>query len=112
MLNCGLICVIRGNKEIILGNPEDETKLKAGTMDWLEVGNQGIVRIDRIVAVGSTESAPVRRLLAALPLTKIISLTGGQRRRSVIVLDSDHVVLTPLSIRQLRQLLVENAYER
>lgn len=79
-------------------------------MEWLEIRDQGMVKVDRIVAVASTDAAPVRRLLAALPQTKIISLTGGRRRRSVIMLDSDHVVLTALSVRQVRQYLGDNGY--
>lgn len=74
-------------------------------MDWINIENQGIVTIDRIVAIAPADSAPIKRLLATLPLSKIISLTGGQRRRSVIVLDSDHVVLTSLSPSQLARLL-------
>ena len=76
-------------------------------MQWLEIEDQGLVLVDRIVAVGASDSAPVRRLIATLPLTKVVSLTGGRRRRTVIVLDSDHVVLTALSVTQVRLLIAQ-----
>jgi len=76
-------------------------------MQGLLIDDQGLVIVERIVAVGPAESAPMRRLLAALPLTKVINLTGGQRRQSVLILDSDHVVITPLSVAEVEAALTE-----
>ena len=77
-------------------------------MNWIEIDTLGIVITDRIVAVGPSETAAMRRLLAALPLSKIVSLTGGQRRQSVIILDSDHVVVTAVPLPQLVKLLADS----
>lgn len=74
-------------------------------MKWLDVKGQGLVRGDRIVAVGRAEAAAMKRLISAVPLDKIISLTAGRKRQSVIVLDSGHVVITALTVAQIGQLL-------
>ena len=72
---------------------------------WIQIGTVGMVLADRIVAVGPVESAPIKRLLAALPLDKIVVLTGGRRRQSVLVLDSGHVVVTALDVAEVEAAL-------
>ncbi len=69
--------------------------------NWIAIGDVGVVAADRIVAVGPIESAPIKRLVAALPLARIVVLTGGRRRQSVLVLDSGHVVVTALSVAEI-----------
>lgn len=49
--------------------------------------------------------APVATGVAALPLSKLIDLTGGRQRRAVVILDSDHAVLTALTIAEVEALL-------
>jgi regulator of extracellular matrix RemA (YlzA/DUF370 family) len=58
-----------------------------------------------MVAVASYEAAPIRRLVASLPLAKVIDLTGGRQRRAVVILDSDHAVLTALDVAEVAALL-------
>jgi len=72
---------------------------------WLTVDLWGMVSIARIVAVGMTSSAPIRRLLNATPPAKVLILTGGQRRKTVLVLDSGHVVITPLTLQEIANAL-------
>jgi len=74
-------------------------------MNWIVIEDYGIVMAQRVVALGRSDSAPMRRLVEALPLSKVIGMTGGRRRRSVIVLDSGHVVLTALPVARLELLL-------
>ncbi len=74
---------------------------------WIQIGNVGVVMADRVVAVGPVESAPIKRLLASLPLEKIVVLTGGRRRRSVLVLDSGHAVVTAMSVAEIETALRE-----
>jgi regulator of extracellular matrix RemA (YlzA/DUF370 family) len=44
----------------------------------------------------------MRRLLAALPRDKVITLTGGRRRMSVVLLDTGHAVITALQVADLQ----------
>lgn len=72
---------------------------------WIEIDGMGLITVGRIVAVGLAESAPIKRLLAHAPETKVINLTGSRKRRTVAILDSGHMVITPLSVRQITYLL-------
>ena len=79
-------------------------------MIWLELEQQGIVNAGRIVAVGGAQPAGMKRLLGAAPPEHIVDLTSGQRRQSLLVLDSGHVVITALSVEEVAGLL--NCVER
>jgi regulator of extracellular matrix RemA (YlzA/DUF370 family) len=79
---------------------------------WIEIDGMGLIAADRVVAVGLAESAPIKRLLAQAPETKVVNLTGGHKRQTVVILDSGHVVITPLSVGQLTYLLNRAREER
>lgn len=54
-----------------------------------------MVAADRIVAVVSPESAPIKRLVMdAKDAGRTIDVTCGRRTRAVIITDSEHVVLS------------------
>ncbi len=66
-------------------------------MKLLNVGFGNMVNAARMVAIVSPESAPVKRLVQdARDAGRVIDATCGRRTRAVIVMDSDHVVLSPL----------------
>lgn len=52
----------------------------------------------RVVALVSPDSAPAKRMIGeAKENGRIIDCTSGKRTKSVIITDSDHVVLSSLS---------------
>jgi regulator of extracellular matrix RemA (YlzA/DUF370 family) len=64
-------------------------------MKLLNVGYGNVVVASRVVAVVAPTAAPVRRLrVEARDRTKLIDATRGRKTRSVIVTDSDHVILS------------------
>ncbi|MBP3453639.1 MAG: DUF370 domain-containing protein [Clostridia bacterium] len=66
-------------------------------MKLLNVGFGNMVNTTRMVAIVSPDSAPVKRLVQdARDAGRVIDATCGRRTRAVIVMDSDHVVLSPL----------------
>ena len=66
-------------------------------MKLLNVGFGNMVNANRMVAIVGPESAPVKRLVQdARDAGRVIDATCGRRTRAVIVMDSDHVVLSPL----------------
>ena len=66
-------------------------------MILVNVGFGNMVAAGRIVAIVAPDSAPVRRLVQdARDAAKVIDATSGRKTRAVIVMDSDHVVLSPL----------------
>ena len=67
-----------------------------------------MVAAGRIVAVVSAEPSPIRRLReAAGRHQKLIDATNGRRTRTVIITDSDHVVLSSLQPETVAQRLAE-----
>ena len=68
------------------------------TDGWIAVGVSGYIQQRRIVGVSGVNTAPMRRLLQATPAASIIVLTGGNRRQTVALLDSGHVVITALTL--------------
>ena len=66
-------------------------------MKLLNVGFGNMVNTTRMGAIVSPDSAPVKRLVQdARDAGRVIDATCGRRTRAVIVMDSDHVVLSPL----------------
>lgn len=63
----------------------------------LNVGHGNAVVSSRILAIVSPRSAPIKRLRKEAQKTgKVIDVTEGRQTRSVIVLDTGHVVLSAL----------------
>jgi extracellular matrix regulatory protein A len=66
-------------------------------MRLINIGFGNMIVAERIVAVVSPDSAPVKRLVQeARDLKKIVDATQGRRTRAVIVTDSGHVVLSAI----------------
>ena len=56
-----------------------------------------MVNADRVVAVVSPESAPIKRIIhEAEEKGILINATYGRRTRAVIVTDSEHVILSSI----------------
>lgn len=64
-------------------------------MHLLNVGFGNTVMVDRVLAVVHTGSSPSRKIKElAKKGERLIDVTEGRRTRSIIVLDSNHVVLS------------------
>ena len=64
-------------------------------MQLLNVGFGNTVMATRIIAVVNTGSSPARKLKeVARKSHKLIDVTEGRRTRSILVMDSNHVVLS------------------
>jgi regulator of extracellular matrix RemA (YlzA/DUF370 family) len=65
----------------------------------LNVGYGNVVLSSRVVAVVGPSAAPIRRLREeARERGKLIDATEGRKTRSVIVTDSDHVILSAVHL--------------
>lgn len=61
----------------------------------VNIGFGNIVSANRIVAIISPDSAPIKRIITeARDRGMLIDATYGRRTRAVIVTDSDHVILS------------------
>lgn len=63
-------------------------------MQLVNIGFGNIVSVNKIVTIVTPESAPIKRLVQeAKDEKKAVDATCGRRTRSVIIMDSGHVVL-------------------
>jgi regulator of extracellular matrix RemA (YlzA/DUF370 family) len=66
-------------------------------MTLINIGFGNVVASGRVVAVISSDSAPVRRLISdSRESGTLIDATCGRRTRAVIITDSGHIILTQL----------------
>jgi regulator of extracellular matrix RemA (YlzA/DUF370 family) len=72
----------------------------------IPIGYGNVVLAQRIVAVISPDSSPVRRLREeAQGAGKLVDATHGRRTRAIIITDSDHVILSALQPETISQRL-------
>jgi len=73
-------------------------------MKLLNVGFGNTVMVERIVAVVNTGSSPARKLKElAKKEGKLVDVTEGRRTRSILVMDSNHVVLSSVQSDTITQ---------
>ena len=66
-------------------------------MKFINVGFGNMVSADRVVALANPDSAPIKRLIQdSKDDGRAIDVTCGRRTRSVIITDSDHVILSAI----------------
>ena len=64
----------------------------------LNLGYGNLVVASRVVAIVSPQSAPMKRLRdEASSRGKLVDATQGRRTRSIVVTDSDHVILSAVN---------------
>jgi extracellular matrix regulatory protein A len=74
------------------------------TTKLVNIGYGNVVAAPRIVAVISPDSAPMKRLKDdARDAHKLIDATQGRRTRSILVTDTDHVILSALSAETIAE---------
>lgn len=64
-------------------------------MQLVNIGFGNIVSSERIVAIVSPESAPIKRIIQDAKENKsVIDATYGRKTRAVLVMDSGHIILS------------------
>ncbi len=70
----------------------------------VNIGYGNLVMSSKVVAVLSPESAPMRRLKEdARERKMLLDATQGRKTRSIIITDSDHVILSAVQVETLLQ---------
>ena len=66
-------------------------------MKLINVGFGNMVSSDRLIAIVSPESAPIKRMIQdARERGMLIDATYGRRTRAVLITDSDHIILSAI----------------
>ena len=64
-------------------------------MRLINIGFGNIVSADRLVAMVSPESAPIKRMIQeSRDKGMVIDATYGRKTKSVIICDSEHIILS------------------
>nr|WP_317356749.1 DUF370 domain-containing protein [uncultured Tyzzerella sp.] len=63
----------------------------------INIGFGNIVLANRIIAIVSPESAPIKRIIQeARDKGRLVDATYGRRTRAVIITDSEHIILSSI----------------
>ncbi|GBE02223.1 hypothetical protein BMS3Bbin06_01991 [bacterium BMS3Bbin06] len=78
----------------------------------VNIGFGNVVSSARVIAIVTPASAPMKRLRdEARKRGKLVDATEGRRTRSIIVADSDHVILSALQPETITQRFVGEPQE-
>ena len=76
-------------------------------MKFINIGFGNMVAVDRIVALASPDSAPIKRLIAeSRDSGRVIDVSCGRKTRSVIITDSEHVLLSAIQTETIANRLM------
>ncbi len=71
-------------------------------MRFVNVGFNNIINAERVIAVIGSEAAPSKRMIQdAKDMGRAIDCTSGRKTRSILVMDSDHVILSAIQTETL-----------
>lgn len=66
-----------------------------GNIRLINIGFGNVVSANRLIAIVGPESAPIKRIIQeAKDKGRLIDATYGRRTRAVIIMDSDHIILS------------------
>ena len=75
----------------------------------INIGFGNIASANRIIAIVSPESAPIKRIIQeARDAQRLIDATYGRRTRAVVVTDSDHVILSAVQPETVAHRIVDS----
>ncbi|OCL27955.1 hypothetical protein U472_01785 [Orenia metallireducens] len=75
----------------------------------INIGFGNIVAANRIIAIVSPESAPIKRIIQdARDRGMLIDATYGRRTRAVVITDSDHIILSAVQPETVSQRLKDD----
>jgi len=79
-------------------------------VSFIRIGFGNLVSSERLITVVGQDSAPVRRLVQdARDRGALIDASSGKKCKSVLVMDSDHIVLSALPLEEIDALLQKTA---
>lgn len=71
--------------------------IESARMEFIQIGFGSMVSRERVVAVVSPDSAPIRRMTQeSRERGMLIDATYGRKTASIFIMDSDHVILSAL----------------
>ena len=82
-------------------------------MQLINIGFSNMISASRLISVVGPESAPIKRMVQeARERGMLIDATYGRKTASVLIMDSDHIVLSAVSTEKLAKKLANLIEER
>lgn len=70
----------------------------------VNIGFGNVVSVSKIITIVTPDSAPMKRLRdEAKKQGRLVDATEGRRTRSIIITDSNHVILSALQVETITQ---------
>ena len=71
-------------------------------MELVNIGYGNLIAARRVIAVVSPDSASIKRMVSeARDRSMLIDATFGRKTRAVLIMDSDHIVLSGIPLEKL-----------
>lgn len=78
----------------------------------ISIGFGNVIAGDRVIAIVNPESAPLKRLKEdAKNEGKLIDATYGRKTRSILITDSNHIILSAIQPETIAQRFIESMVE-
>lgn len=78
----------------------------------INIGFGNVIAGDRVIAIVNPESAPLKRLKEdAKTEGKLIDATYGRKTRSILITDSNHIILSAIQPETIAQRFIESMVE-
>jgi len=79
-------------------------KKSAKLASLINIGFGNVVSASRIIAVVAPGSSPIKKMREdSRERGKLVDVTQGRKTRSIIITDSDHVILSSLQVETIAQ---------
>lgn len=73
-------------------------------MAFADIGFGNMVNADRIVSIVSAEAAPTKRIISAAKEKSLaVDATCGKKTKSVLIMDSGHIILSAKTAERILQ---------
>ena len=81
------------------------------TVQLISIGLGNFVSANRIISIVSPESAPIKRMISdSKERGNLIDATCGKKTKSVIITDSEHLILSALTPEKMAEKMINNDY--
>ena len=71
---------------------------------FIKIGYGNLVQENRIIVMLGPDAAPIKRMVQeAKELGALIDATAGHKTQTVLIMDTDHIVLSAWTIEKIRQ---------
>lgn len=73
---------------------------------FIPIGDSSVISLQRLIAIVDADSAPIRRMIQeARDRGTLIDTTYGKKTKAVLIMDSDHVILSSRRVEQLNEVI-------